>query len=103
MANGTKSEKIARADRIAEQSRLAQAKADQDRQATANALENLRRLQPGQEHYREEMDSVTETELTVGKDGVTTKLKGAPPWLILVLSLAALALAAFVAYLWLRR
>lgn len=103
MANGTKSEKIARADRIAEQSRIAQARAQQEQQATANALENLRRLQPGQEHYREEMDSVSEVEATVGKDGVKASVRGAPPWLILVLSLAALALAAFVAYLWLRR
>lgn len=103
MANGTSDEKVARADRIAEQSRLAQARAKQEEQATANALANLRRLQPGQEPYREEMDSVTETELKLGKDGVSAKLKNAPPWVILILTLAVLALAAFVAYLWLRR
>lgn len=97
MANGTTDEKIARADRIAEQSRLAQAKAEQDRQATANALANLRRLQPGQEPYREEMDSVS--EVTIGKEGL--KVKSHSPWL--TLALAALALAAFVAWLWLRR
>lgn len=101
MANGTQDEKIARADRIAEQSRLAQIKAKQEEQATANALGNLRRLQPGSEPYRAEMDSVTETELTLNKGGLTAKVKGAPPWL--PLAIAFFALAGFVAWLWLRR
>lgn len=62
MANGTSDEKVARADRIAEQSRLAQAKAKQEQQATANALANMRRLaEPGTEPYRAEMDSVDST------------------------------------------
>lgn len=105
MANGTSDEKVARADRIAEQSRLAQARAKQEEQATANALANLRRLQPGQEPYREEMDSVTETEATIGKSGISLALRKAPPWLsvVIYLGLGALALAAFVAWLWLRR
>lgn len=96
MANGTTEEKIARADRIAEQSRLAQAKAKQEQQATANALANMRRLaEPGAEPYRAEMDS----EVTIGREGV--KVKARSPWVTVVLS--AFALIAFVAWLWLRR
>ena len=98
MANGTADEKIARADRIAEQSRLAQAKAKQERQATANALANMRRLaEPGAEPYRAEMDSVS--EVTVGREGIRVKARS--PWVTVVLS--AFALIAFVAWLWLRR
>lgn len=62
---------------------------------TQQAIDQART--PGSEPYREEMDSVSEVSL--GKEGV--KVKGAPPWLIL--GLGALGLAAFVAYLWLRR
>ena len=98
MANGTSDEKVARADRIAEQSRLAQAKAKQEQQATANALANMRRLaEPGDEPYRAEMDSVS--EVTIGREGV--KVKARSPWVTVVLS--AFALIAFVAWLWLRR
>jgi hypothetical protein len=98
MANGTTEEKIARADRIAEQSRLAQAKAKQEQQATANALANMRRLaEPGAEPYRADMDSVS--EVTIGREGV--KVKARSPWVTVVLS--AFALIAFVAWLWLRR
>lgn len=97
MANGSGSDGPATADRMRE-------KYAKYNRMTQRALDEARQpVGAGVEPYREEMDSVTETELTVGKDGVTTKLKGAPPWLILVLSLAALALAAFVAWLWLRR
>lgn len=98
MANGTKHEKLARADRIAEQSRLAQAKAKQEQQATANALANMRRLaEPGAEPYRAEMDSVS--EVTVGKEGISVKARS--PWV--TLTLAFFALVAFLGWLWLRR
>ena len=97
MANGTADEKVARADRIAEQSRLAQAKAKQEQQATANALANMRRLaEPGAEPYRAEMDSVS--EVTIGKEGV--KVRSRAPWLQFGISL--LAFLAFIAWLFKR-
>jgi hypothetical protein len=92
VANGTSDEKVARADRIAEQSRLAQAKAKQEQQATANALANMRRLaEPGTEPYREEMDSVS--EVAAGP----FKMKGAKDRT--VVQLALMALIAFLGWL----
>ncbi len=67
MANGTKHESIARADRIRERQ-------EQDQRATRNALEALRRTAPGSEPYREEFDSVS--EVTAGPQGL--KARGIP-------------------------
>lgn len=92
MANGTHDEKLARADRIREQSLKAQQRAEQHRKATMNAINRLRELEP----YREDMDSVS--EVTIGTDGVKAK---APPWALLALGI--LALVAFVSWLVIRR
>lgn len=83
---------MARADRMRQ-------KAKQGQQATRNALDNLRRgsKSPGSEPYREEMDSVS--EVTIGKEGI--QIKKAPAWL--TLAFGAMALAAFVAWLYLKR
>jgi cobalamin biosynthesis Mg chelatase CobN len=102
MANGTTDERLARADRIAEQSNKAQRAAEQSRKATQNAIRNLRETQqlvtqPGSEPYREEMDSIS--EVTVNREGV--KIKARSPWVTVVL--AAFALVAFLGWLWLRR
>lgn len=98
MANGSKDDGPAYADRLRE-------KYAKHNRMTQRALDDARRpvsdKPPGSDPYREEMDSVTEAEATVGKDGVKAKVKGAPPWLIL--SLAALTLAGFVAWLFFRR
>lgn len=99
MANGTLDEKVARADRISERSLQDQARAEQHRKATANALETLRRsapITPGSEPYRAEMESVS--EVTIGKDGV--KVKSRAPWLQFAISL--LVFLAFVAWLFKR-
>lgn len=101
MANGTTDEKLARADRIAEQSAKAQHSAEQNRKATQNAIRNLREsnqlvVQPGSEPYSEEMDSVS--EVTIGKDGV--KVKSRAPWLQFAISV--LAFLAFLAWLFKR-
>lgn len=93
MANGSHKPGPAYADRLRE-------KYAKHNRMTQKALDDAR-TPVGSEPYREDMDSVTETELTLNKGGLAAKVKGAPPWLIL--SLAALALAAFVAWLWLRR
>ena len=100
MANGTPDEKVARADRIAEQSAKAQRAAEQSRKATQNSIANLRRageITPGSEPYRAEMDSVS--EVTIGKEGV--KLKSRAPWLQFAISL--LVFLAFVAWLFAKR
>ncbi len=96
MANGTHDEKLARADRIAEQSAKAARKAEQNRRGTQNAIANLRgsQLQP----YREEMDS--NSEVTIGKEGI--KAKGLPPWAIVCLAVLAAGVAAFLGWLKLR-
>lgn len=69
MANGTTDEKLARADRIAEQSAKAQKAAEQHSKATRNAIANMRErpLKP----YRDEQDS--ETELSVNRQGIHLK------------------------------
>lgn len=87
MANGTIDEKIARADRIREQSMKAERVADLNRRATANAIAALRgrELPP----YREEMDS---GEVTVNTGVFQGSLKGVPPW-ALGAALVALAIA----------
>lgn len=65
---------------------------------TQRALDDARQpVGAGSEPYRDEMDSVS--EVTIGKEGL--KVKSRSPWL--TLALAALALAAFVAWLWLSR
>jgi hypothetical protein len=99
MANGTSDERIARADRIAEQSAKAQRDTEQNRRGTQNAIAKLREAagQPGSEPYRAEMDSVS--EVTLGREGV--KIKARSPWVTVVL--AGFALVAFLGWLWLRR
>ena len=101
MANGTRDEKVARADRITEQSAKAQRTAEQNRKGTQNAIAKLRRsagvITPGSEPYRAEMDSVS--EVTIGKEGV--KLKSRAPWLQFAISL--LVFLAFVAWLFAKR
>lgn len=85
LANGTSDEKLARADRIAEQSAKAARKAEQNRRGTQNAIANLRcaQLAPS----RSELDS---GEIDLEKLGV--KAKGIPPhalgWSIIILAVA---------------
>lgn len=93
MANGSHDEKIARADRIAEQSAKAQRAAEQHRKATQNAIANLRRTRLAS--YSDEDEH---SEVTIGKEGI--KAKGLPPWALL--GLALIALAALAVYLKLR-
>ena len=72
MANGTVDEKVARADRIREQSAFEQKRAEQNRRGTQNALAALKEsVKPGTEPYRVEMDSV---DSTVTAPWVTAKL-----------------------------
>lgn len=75
MANGTIDEKIARADRIREQSQKSARAADLNRRATANAIAALRgrELPP----YREEMDS---GEVTMNTGPFQGAVKGVPRW-----------------------
>lgn len=97
MANGTVDEKVARADRIREQSAIEQRRAEQNRRGTQNALAALKQSNaPGSEPYREEMDSVS--EVTIGKEGVVVKSRA--PWLQFAISL--LAFLAFIAWLFKR-
>lgn len=93
MANGTHDEKLARADRIAEQSAKAARKAEQNRRGTQNAIANLRgsQLQP----YREEMDS--NSEVTVDLKNLQGQAKGIPSRAlgvaIIILAIAAAVVA----------
>jgi hypothetical protein len=89
VANGSTDERIARADRIVEQSRKAQERAEQHRKGTVNAIAAVRRAQLPS--YTDENEI---SEVTIGKEGVKAK---APPWTLL--GLALLALAAFMAWL----
>lgn len=89
MANGTHDEKLARADRIAEQSAKAARKAEQNRRGTLNAIANLRNSPTG-EHYRVEMDS---GEIDLEKLGV--KATGIPRWALGV-AIVTLAIAAAI-------
>lgn len=71
MANGTSDEKLARADRIKEQSVKAQKRAEQHQKATANAIAAIRNRElPA---YRDSMDS---GEVTANTSGL--HLKGIP-------------------------
>ena len=71
MANGTSDEKLARADRIKEQSDKAQKQAEQHRRGTANAIAALREATARElPPYRAEMDS--SSELTA--PGITAKM-----------------------------
>lgn len=97
MANGTTDEKLAHADRIAEQSAKAAKRAEQNRRGTQNAIANLRNL-PGSQPYREEMDS--NSEVTIGKEGI--KAKGLPPWAIVCLAVLSALVVAFLGWLKLR-
>lgn len=92
MANGTVSEKVARADRIREQSEKSARAAELNRRATANAIAALRgeELPP----YREEMDS---GEVTVNTKGLHAK--GVPPWSLGAAILALAVAGAIVAVL----
>ena len=91
MANGTTDEKLARADRIAEQSAKAQHAAEQHSKATRNAVANLRAGAAQLPPYRDEMDS--EAELTApGVKFRATRLPR-PALLALGFALAVLVLA----------
>lgn len=72
MANGTTDEKLARADRIKEQSARAQQQAEQHQKATRNAIASIREILPDRDlpPYRAEMDS--SSELTA--PGITAKM-----------------------------
>lgn len=88
MANGSSHEGPARGDRIREKyaSMFRRTQAELDKVPLPRDL-------PA---YREDMDSVS--EVTLGKEGL--KAKG-PPWVLLAISL--ICLAAFVAWLVVRR
>jgi hypothetical protein len=94
VANGTTDERLARADRILEQSRKAQLSAEQSRKATRNAIANLR--ETASLPARGEMDS--QNEFVLGKEGV--KLSGGSPWTLF--GFGVLLLTAFVAWLFRR-
>lgn len=97
MANGSHKQGPATADRLREKyakhARMTQKALDDARKPVSNP--------PGSEPYREEMDSVTDTEATVGREGFKFRLRNVPPWL--VLALAALGWGAFIAWLVFRR
>ena len=73
MANGTTDEKLARADRIKEQSARAQQAGEQHQKATRNAIASIRELLPGRDlpPYRAEMES--DSQVTAGPSGLTAK------------------------------
>ncbi len=93
MANGSHKEGPANADRLRE-------KYAKHNRMTQRALDDARKPvsshPPGSEPYREEMDSVS--EVTLGKEGI--KVKSMPAWVMV--ALAAMALAAFGIYAFLK-
>lgn len=93
MANGTVDEKVARADRIREQSLKSQKTAELNRRATLNAIEGLREDTRSLPPYREEMDSVS--EVTANWGPVKVHAKALPQW-ALGLTLLILAIAAAI-------
>lgn len=97
MANGTTDEKVARADRIREQSEKAQRAAELNRRATANAIAAIRgrELPP----YREEMDS---GEVTVNTGVFQGSVKGVPRWALglAIVGVAAAAIAIALLRFW---
>lgn len=93
MANGTVDEKVARADRIREQSEKAQRAAELNRRATLNAIAELRGA--SLPHYRDEMDS----EVTVNTSVFQGSVKGVPRWALGVAIIAAAVTAAVIALL----
>ena len=94
MANGTTNEKLARADRIREQSEKSARAADLNRRATANAIAALRgrELPP----YREEMDS---GEVTVNTGVFQGSVKGIPRWALGLAIVAAALVGTVIAVL----
>lgn len=95
MANGSHDEKIARADRIAEQSAKAQRAAEQHRKATQNAIANLRRTRLAS--YSDEDEH---SEVTIGKEGI--RAKGLPAWAVVCLAVLGACVVAFLGWLKLR-
>ena len=91
MANGTYDEKIARADRIKEQSLKSQRTAELNKRATMNTIASLREDTRSLPVYREEMDSVS--EVTVNWGPMKAHVKALPPWMlgaaIIILTIAA--------------
>jgi hypothetical protein len=92
VANGSSDERIARADRIIEQSRKAAEAADQSRKATQNSIANLRESASLSSQARSELD--TQNEFVLGKDGV--KFRGGSPWALFGFGL--LLLVAFIVW-----
>lgn len=86
---GSVDHKVASADRLREQRDKVRIEAEKRQQGIANAIANIK------DDYREPMDS---SEIEIGKTGVKAK---APPWALL--SICALALVAFVSWLFLRK
>lgn len=86
MANGSRKEGPAHADRLRE-------KYAKHKRLTQKALDDARNPvsshPPGPEPYREEMDSVS--EVTLGREGI--KVKSMPAWVLVML--AAMGLVAF--------
>lgn len=93
MANGTIDEKIARADRIREQSLKSQRTAELNKRATMNTIASLRSGGRELPLYREEMDSVS--EVTVDWGPMKAQAKAIPQW-ALGLAIVALAIAAAI-------
>ena len=94
MANGTIDEKVARADRIREQTEKSNRTAELNRRATANAIAAFRgeELPP----YREEMDS---GEVTLNTSLIQGSVKGIPRWALGLAIVAAVVVGTIVAVL----